>query len=153
MEKIHRCDLDKPCVQFCNSKESHLCGTIIKDKKVKDNRLVLDSKIDNWGIERGISINGTPMAQAIKTLEETTELLDAINTNNRAELMDAVGDIYVTLRMQCLVNHISMERCIALAYDEIKDRTGYLRQDGTFVKDKVEVIDHPNQTYMEFDNE
>jgi NTP pyrophosphatase (non-canonical NTP hydrolase) len=100
-------------------------------------RTELDSKIDMWGVARGIAENGTPMAQAIKTVEEATELLAAINTDDKEELMDAIGDIYVTLRMQCLVNDIWMDDCISKAYSEIKDRKGYLREDGTFVKDEM----------------
>jgi len=36
----------------------------------------VDDLIDYWFDDRGISKNGKPMGQAIKTLEETTELLD-----------------------------------------------------------------------------
>lgn len=36
--KVHRCDLDKPCVQYCNSNESPLCGTLIKDEKLKEKK-------------------------------------------------------------------------------------------------------------------
>ena len=40
----------------------------------------VDDKIDQWFEDRGIVANGKTMSQAIKTLEETTELIDAINT-------------------------------------------------------------------------
>jgi len=69
------------------------------------NKILYDSKIDQWMDDRGITENGTAMAQAIKTLEETTELLDAINHNNEAEIKDALGDIYVTLRGICKVKN------------------------------------------------
>ena len=85
--------------------------------------------------DRGIVANGKTMSQAIKTLEETTELIDAINTNNLLEIVDAVGDIYVTLRGVCVVQGIDLEDCAKLAYNEIKDRKGHLRADGTFVKE------------------
>jgi len=75
------------------------------------------------------------MSQAIKTLEETTELIDAINTNNLLEIVDAVGDIYVTLRGVCKVQGIDLTFCAEAAYNEIKDRKGYLRPDGTFVRE------------------
>ena len=58
----------------------------------------LAGKIDKWLDDRGITKNGTPIGQAIKTLEETTELLDAINHNDKEEIQDAIGDIYVTIR-------------------------------------------------------
>jgi hypothetical protein len=95
----------------------------------------VDDKIDQWFEDRGIVANGKTMSQAIKTLEETTELIDAINTNNLLEIVDAVGDIYVTLRGVCIVEGIDLTECAELAYNEIKDRKGHLRADGTFVKE------------------
>jgi hypothetical protein len=49
--------------------------------------------------------------------------------------MDAVGDIYVTLRGVCLTRGIFMEDCVTQAYNEIKDRKGHLTPDGMFVKE------------------
>lgn len=94
----------------------------------------LVDKIEKWGHDRMITVHGNPMSQAIKTLEETTELLDAINTGNTDMIKDAVGDIFVTLVMVCGTANVSLTECIELAYDEIKDRRGYLRADGTFMK-------------------
>lgn len=95
-----------------------------------------DKHIDQWFNDRGIAKNGKPMAQAIKTLEETTELLDALNKDDRYEVMDAVGDIYVTLRGVCLTYGVDMDECINQSYNEIKDRKGHLTPEGTFVKEK-----------------
>ena len=94
-----------------------------------------DIHIDKWFEDRGIVENGKPMAQAIKTLEEVTELFDALNKKNTHEVMDAIGDIYVTLRGVCLTYGVDMDDCIDQAYNEIKDRKGYLTPEGTFVKE------------------
>ena len=94
-----------------------------------------DIHIDKWFDDRGISKNGKAMSQAIKTLEEVTEMFDALNRNNVHDVMDAVGDIYVTLRGVCLTYGIEMDECINQAYDEIKDRKGYLTPEGTFIKE------------------
>lgn len=94
-----------------------------------------EMEVVRWGEARGIVQNGTAMSQAIKTLEETTELLDAINKNNLTEVKDAVGDIVVTLLMVCAVLDINLVDCLAEAYEEIKDRKGYLTPQGTFVKE------------------
>jgi uncharacterized protein YabN with tetrapyrrole methylase and pyrophosphatase domain len=96
----------------------------------------LTNKIYMWGEDRGIVQNGKNMGQAIKMLEEVTELLDAINSNNREEIKDALGDVYVTLVMTAATSSLTPEECIAKAYDEIKYRTGYLTPAGVFVKDK-----------------
>ena len=95
-----------------------------------------DTHIDNWFHDRGITKNGRPMSQAIKTLEEVTELFDALNKDNIEEVMDAIGDIYVTLRGVCLTYGVNMDECIDQAYNEIKDRKGYLTPEGTFVKEQ-----------------
>jgi len=95
----------------------------------------LENEIEIWGYARGITVNGKPLGQAQKTLEETHELLEAINNNNREEIMDAVGDIVVTLIMQCALQGFTLVECIEKAYNEIKDRKGYLNENGIFVKD------------------
>lgn len=95
-----------------------------------------DTKIDQWFNDRGITKNGKPISQAIKTLEELTELFDALNKNDKHEVMDAVGDIYVTLRGVCLTYGVDMQECIGQAYEEIKDRKGYLTPEGMFVKEQ-----------------
>ena len=94
-----------------------------------------DVHIDKWFEDRGIISNGTPEAQSLKTLEEVHELLVAINADNKHEVMDAIGDIYVTLRGVCLTYGVYMEDCIDQAYSEIKDRKGYLNEEGFFIKE------------------
>lgn len=95
---------------------------------------VLTGLIEEWGESHGILLNGQAMGQAIKTLEETTELIDAINRGDTADIKDAVGDVFVTLVMVCGVLKLDINECVELSYNEIKDRRGYLRSDGVFVK-------------------
>jgi NTP pyrophosphatase (non-canonical NTP hydrolase) len=95
----------------------------------------VEMKIVQWGEARGIVQNATAMSQAIKTLEETTELLDALNKNNLDEAKDAIGDIVVTLIMVCAVLDVDLVSCLRGAYNEIKDRKGHLTKEGVFVKE------------------
>lgn len=95
----------------------------------------VEMKVVQWGEARGIVQNATAMSQAIKTLEETTELLDAINKKNIEEAKDAVGDIVVTLIMVCAVLDINLVDCLKGAYNEIKDRKGHLTKEGVFIKE------------------
>lgn len=95
----------------------------------------VEMKIVQWGEARGIVQNATAMSQAIKTLEETTELLDALNKKNLDEAKDAVGDIVVTLIMVCAVLDINLVDCLKGAYSEIKDRKGHLTKEGVFIKE------------------
>jgi hypothetical protein len=50
------------------------------------------------------------------------------------QLLDAIGDIFVTLVMQTNAWNISMNECVQGAYDVIKQRTGKM-VNGQFVKD------------------
>lgn len=87
-----------------------------------------------WGEARGIVKNGKAISQAIKTLEETTELLDAINRNNLEDAKDAIGDVVVTLIMVCAILDVNLVDCLRGAYTEIQYRKGYLTPEGTFIK-------------------
>lgn len=95
----------------------------------------LEMKVIQWGEARGIVQNSTPAAQAMKTHEELLELRDAIRTNDREAMKDAYGDILVTLIMGCATADIDLVECLELAYNEIKDRKGYLTPEGIFVKE------------------
>ena len=95
----------------------------------------IEMKVVQWGEARGIVQNATALSQAIKTLEEVTELFDAINKKNIDEARDAVGDIVVTLIMVCAVLDVDLVECLQGAYNEIKDRKGYLTPEGIFVKE------------------
>jgi len=64
------------------------------------------------------------------------KLLDALNKGDKQALKDAVGDVFVTLVMVCETSGITMEESVNLAYDEIKDRKGFLNEDGIFIKEQ-----------------
>ena len=96
---------------------------------------VLIEKIEEWGSDRGILQNGTQLGQMTKVFEEVTEALDAISLNDEEALADAIGDSVVTLVMLAGVSKLDFTNCVAKAYNEIKDRKGYLRDDGVFVKE------------------
>ena len=87
-----------------------------------------------WGEARGIVQNSTPYAQALKTKEELDELFDAISKGDAEATADAYGDILVTLVMGCACADLDLVECFKGAYEEIKDRKGFLNKDGIFVK-------------------
>ena len=94
----------------------------------------IEMKVVQWGEARGIVQNSTPAAQAKKTLEELDELYAAIAKGDREEMADAYGDILVTLVMGCACADLDLVTCFKGAYNEIKDRKGYLTPEGIFVK-------------------
>lgn len=95
----------------------------------------LECAVEEWAQEKGIMSKATPMAQALKTLEECTELLTAIDNKDRDEIIDAMGDIMVTLIIQAKMQNVSLEACLESAYNVISKRTGKM-VNGQFVKDK-----------------
>ena len=94
-----------------------------------------EQDIIGWSKDRGIIDNGTSMSQSIKTLEEVTELLSACVACNRDEIKDAIGDIYVTIVNVAALSGLSMTECVDSAWEEIKDRKGYLNEIGIFIKE------------------
>jgi len=95
----------------------------------------LELKVIQWGEARGIVQNSNPRAQWKKTQEEVDELLAAIAHDDRDLMKDAYGDILVTLIMGCATADIDLVECLELAYNEIKNRKGYLTPEGIFVKE------------------
>lgn len=92
-------------------------------------------KVIRWGEARGIVQNSTPEAQAKKTQEELNELFDAIVAKDKEAMIDAYGDILVTLVMGCATADLDLVSCFNHAYQQIKDRKGYLTAEGIFVKE------------------
>jgi NTP pyrophosphatase (non-canonical NTP hydrolase) len=94
----------------------------------------IEMEVVRWGEARGIVQNSTPKAQWHKTVEEIEELRDAIKAGDREAMKDAYGDILVTLIMGCACADLDLVDCLKLAYNQIKDRKGYLTPEGIFVK-------------------
>jgi len=91
-------------------------------------------EVVRWAEARQIIPNSTPLAQAIKTTEEVAELLKALSKGDNAEAKDAYGDILVTLIIGAALADVDLVDCLNGAYNQIKDRKGYLTKDGIFVK-------------------
>ena len=96
---------------------------------------MIELDVVRWGDARGIIQNSTSAAQVKKTQEEVDELKAAIAENNKAEIIDAIGDVMVTLTMIAAIEDLSLVKCFEAAYDQIKNRKGYLTKEGIFVKE------------------
>ena len=93
----------------------------------------LINKVEQWFIDRNLhTLNGA--GQLVKLTEEVRELEDAFITDDRAEEVDAVGDIMVVLIGYCMQRDLDITDCLASAYEEIKDRKGKVI-DGMFWKE------------------
>lgn len=95
----------------------------------------LQERVVAWAAARRIIPNSTPMAQALKTAEEAVELLQALHKQDMKEVIDAYGDVLVTVIIGAELYGIDIVGCLEAAYDEIKDRKGTLGPDGIFYKE------------------
>lgn len=102
---------------------------------MEDKYRVLELKVEQWAFDKGILTNGNPTAQALKTLEECDELMDAIDKEHKEEIVDALGDILVTLIIQAKMQNLDLIECLESAYNVISKRSGVMKN-GTFIKDK-----------------
>jgi hypothetical protein len=95
----------------------------------------LVSNVVGWSILRGIFPNSTPQAQLLKCLSEVGELADATLKGDREGVEDGIGDTLVTLIIYARLQDMNLTDCLAAAWEQIKDRRGYLTPEGVFVKD------------------
>jgi len=93
-----------------------------------------EMKVVQWSEARKIIPNSTPLAQAIKAVEEINELVDALRDGSNIDAIDAVGDTVVCLINVCALLDVNLTDCLEAAYEQIKDRRGYMNAEGIFVK-------------------
>ena len=95
----------------------------------------VNQQIIDWANDREIIRNSTGVSQANKTLREVQELRDALLDGNRAEIIDGIGDTYVTLAIIAEMEGVTIKECVEHAYNEIKDRKGKMIN-GLFIKEE-----------------
>jgi uncharacterized protein YabN with tetrapyrrole methylase and pyrophosphatase domain len=88
-----------------------------------------------WSEERGIIPNSTSIAQYRKAQEEMHELHTALINRNRPDIIDGLGDVLVCLINVAALENVDLTHCLQTAYNEIKDRKGYMNAGGIFVKE------------------
>ena len=92
--------------------------------------------IRQWADDRGIYKNGDLKTQYAKLMEESGELARAILKKDKAEFVDAIGDMVVVLTNLAALEGLKIEHCVVSAYDVIKSRQGEM-VNGTFVKNET----------------
>jgi len=91
--------------------------------------------IREWAANRGLYEMGDSKTQYIKLQEEAGELAKALLQNDKAEVIDAIGDMVVVLTNLAHLEGVHIETCINTAYKVISKRKGRMLN-GTFVKDE-----------------
>ena len=110
---------------------------ILEGAKNINAAVILVDSVRKWATERciiGENAGSKPEHQFKKLEEEFEELREGLSKEDQHEVIDAIGDCTV-----CLINLAELigcpfEKCLAAAYNEIKDRKGKMI-DGMFVKE------------------
>lgn len=89
--------------------------------------------IREWSIDRNLH-TAEPTKQALKLGEEFGELFEGMAKGNDDLIKDALGDMFVVMTILSQQLGFTIEECIEMAYQEIKDRKGKMI-DGVFVKE------------------
>ena len=84
-------------------------------------------------MKRGIVNNSTPLAQFAKLVSEMGELGD--NIAKQRSVIDDIGDCLVVLNTLAIMHDTTLEECLKVAYDDIKDRKGHMNSHGVFIKE------------------
>jgi len=90
--------------------------------------------IVRWHYDRNLIGGSTDKDQFLKLMQECGELSDNICKGNNFDIADDIGDIMVVLINIAERNGLSLEQCLSVAYNDIKDRKGIM-VDGIFVKE------------------
>ena len=93
----------------------------------------LINKVVEWHEDRNLIDGATDKDQVLKLIQEVGELSDSLCKSK--DFRDDVGDIMVILINIVERAGISLDECLDVAYDDIKDRRGKM-VDGIFVKDE-----------------
>lgn len=90
--------------------------------------------IRSWADARNIIKGATPQAQFVKLIEEVGEIANGISKKREYEIADGIGDAVVVLTILAAQHGLTIEGCMDMAWEAIKDRKGRMI-DGVFVKE------------------
>lgn len=93
----------------------------------------LENKIVQWHYDRNLIAGANDKDQFMKLIQECGELSD--NICKQRDIRDDIGDIIVVLINIAERNSLTLEECMQVAYDDIKDRKGRMI-DGVFIKEE-----------------
>ena len=88
--------------------------------------------IGQWHRDRNLIDGSTDKDQYMKLIQEAGELSDSLCKGN--DIKDDIGDMMVVLINIMVRNNLTMNECLSVAYNDIKDRKGKM-VDGVFVKE------------------
>ncbi len=87
-----------------------------------------------WAKEKNLLKKENSQAQMLKVLEEVGETAGALLKNKDQEIIDGLGDSFVTLIILCYQLGLEPKDCLQAAWEEIKNRKGKTIN-GTFIRE------------------
>ena len=87
-----------------------------------------------WAKEKNLLKKENSQAQMLKVLEEVGETAGALLKNKDQEIIDGLGDSFVTLIILCYQLGLEPKDCLQAAWEEIKNRKGKT-VNGTFIRE------------------
>ena len=95
----------------------------------------LIGKVNKWFEDRNLIQGSTDKDQILKLMQELGELSD--HACKGEDIRDDLGDMLVVMLNIMKRNNYTIEECLQIAYEDIKDRRGKM-VDGIFVKESKE---------------
>ena len=92
----------------------------------------LVESVEKWHKDRNPVEGSTDKDQVLKLIQEMGELSDNVCKGN--DIRDDVGDMLVVLINIAKRNNLTLQECLEVAWNDIKDRRGKM-VDGIFVKE------------------
>lgn len=86
-----------------------------------------------WANDRQIIQNGNILAQGLKLVSEVGELADNLAKGRCTK--DDIGDCCVVLNNLAQMQGLSLEECLAQAWEDIRYRKGHMNENGIFIKE------------------
>ena len=93
---------------------------------------ILIELVSRWHHDRNLIEGATSKDQVLKLIQEVGELSDSVC--KQQDVKDDIGDCLVILINIAEREGTTLEECLAVAYEDIKDRKGKII-DGIFVKE------------------
>jgi len=93
---------------------------------------ILIELVSRWHHDRNLIDGATSKDQVLKLIQEVGELSDSVC--KKQDVKDDIGDCLVILINIAEREGTNLEECLAIAYNDIKDRKGKMI-DGIFVKE------------------
>tara|TARA_B100001778_G_scaffold2429_1_gene2141 strand:- start:617 stop:919 length:303 start_codon:yes stop_codon:yes gene_type:complete len=88
--------------------------------------------IGQWHKDRNLINGSSDKDQYLKLIQEAGELSDSLCKGK--DIRDDVGDMMVVLINIMVRNNLTINECLSVAYNDIKDRKGKMI-DGVFIKE------------------